>query len=149
MISGIESLFRKDNLQNFIFILRSAMLWSPPFLRVLLTAESTDSSKAHFEKMLKILATRKILDVTDDLTFTAEGRQLVEFAYKQIAGQPVNQEPTLFQAQQEQPAERFTKACLEAANQSYRGLVDIILKISLQEISLIKIDEACDFVKAY
>jgi hypothetical protein len=89
VISGIESLFRKDNLQNFIFILRSAMLWSPPYLRVLLTAESTDSSKEHFEKMLKILATPKILDVTDDLTFAAEGRQLVEFAYKLISGQRV------------------------------------------------------------
>lgn len=149
MISGIESLFRKDNLQNFIFILRSAMLWSPPYLRVLLTAESTDSSKEHFEKMLKILATPKILDVTDDLTFAAEGRQLVEFAYKLISGQPVSQEPALFQGQQEQPAERFTKACLEVANQSYRVLVDIILKISLQEVSLFKLDEACDFVKAY
>ena len=47
-ITGIENLFEQSNLQNFIYILRSASVVMPPFLRFIVTAEKRESKDASF-----------------------------------------------------------------------------------------------------
>ena len=56
-VTGIENLYEQSNLQNFIYILRSASIVMPPFLRFVLTAEKRESKDEDFQKILKILQT--------------------------------------------------------------------------------------------
>ena len=39
VLTGVENLFDVNDLQCFVYILRSAMVWCPPYLKFLLTAE--------------------------------------------------------------------------------------------------------------
>lgn len=57
VVTGVENLFDKNDLQNFIYILRSAMVWCPPFLRFLLTIQPRDSKAYEYEKIIQIMAT--------------------------------------------------------------------------------------------
>jgi len=42
-ITGIENLFTLNRLDNFIYILRSASIYMPNFLKIVLTIEKRDS----------------------------------------------------------------------------------------------------------
>ena len=57
-VTGIENVFEQNNLQNFIYILRSASVVMPPFLRFILTAEKRESKDACFQKILKLIQTQ-------------------------------------------------------------------------------------------
>ena len=80
-ITGIENLWEQSNLQNLIYILRSASLVMPPFLRFVLTAEKRESKDENLQKVLKILQTSKIYDVLDVKFFENEAHSLLDFAF--------------------------------------------------------------------
>ena len=81
--------------------MRSAILWCPPYLRFILTAEKKESKMELWDRMLKLLSNSKQIEIADDLTFAAEGRQLVEFAYKQLAGPNLTKDMQSTSIQQE------------------------------------------------
>ena len=49
------------------------MVWCPPYLKFLLTAEKRDSKNGSLERIMKILATQNTLDIQDSAVFEAEG----------------------------------------------------------------------------
>ena len=64
-ITGIENLFNISDLQNLVYILRSASLYMPPYLRFVFTAEKRESRATSLEMTMRMLATRRVIDVVD------------------------------------------------------------------------------------
>jgi len=62
-VTGVENLFEQSDLQNFIYLLRAASLYFPPYLKFVLTAEKRESKERIFDKTIKILQNVKIVDV--------------------------------------------------------------------------------------
>lgn len=54
-ITGIENLFSMNRLDNFIYILRSASLYFPNFLKIVLTMEKRESKMENCIKIEKLL----------------------------------------------------------------------------------------------
>jgi hypothetical protein len=61
--------------------MRSAMIWCPPYLKFVFTAEKRDSKNNVFDKTLRMLASSKIYDVNDSKVFETEAKPLLTFAY--------------------------------------------------------------------
>jgi hypothetical protein len=54
-ITGLENLFHVNRLDNFIYILRSASLYLPNFMKIILTIEKRESKLEKCNKIIKIL----------------------------------------------------------------------------------------------
>ena len=61
--------------------MRSAMVWCPPYLKFIFTAEKRDSKNDTFDKTLRILASNKIFDINDSKLFENEAKPLLTFVY--------------------------------------------------------------------
>ena len=57
------------------------MIWCPPYLKFVFTAEKRDSKNNVFDKTLRMLASSKIYDVNDSKVFETEAKPLLTFAY--------------------------------------------------------------------
>jgi hypothetical protein len=62
--------------------MRSAMIWCPPYLKFVFTAEKRDSKNDVFDKTLRMLSSNKIYDVNDLKVFETEAKPLLTFAYQ-------------------------------------------------------------------
>jgi len=87
-VTGTENLFNQNQLQNFIYILRSSSLYFPNFLKFILTLEQRESKSEKAQKLLKILQTQTIVELNDEEIFEKEGKGYLEFAlaYSQQKG---------------------------------------------------------------
>lgn len=54
-ITGIENLYAINRLDNFIYILRSACLYFPNFLKIVLTIDKRESKSDKCMKIIKLL----------------------------------------------------------------------------------------------
>ena len=54
--------------------MRSAMIWCPPYLKFIFTAEKRESKNENFDKALRILASNKLIDIQDSKVFESEGK---------------------------------------------------------------------------
>lgn len=68
-ITGIENLFQLGDLKNFIYILRAASIYMPPYIRFVLTFEKRESKSTHLDHIIRLLATKTIFDVSDSKFF--------------------------------------------------------------------------------
>lgn len=76
------------------------MIWCPPYLKFIFTAEKRDSKKIVFDRTLRMLASNKIYDVNDNKVFETEAKQLLLFAYHFLTQKEEKEkdgEPVLFQ----------------------------------------------------
>jgi len=78
-ITGAENLFRINRLDNFIYILRSASVHIPSYLRFVLTVDQREDS-TNFQKLLSILGTTSVIRIDDETIFKNEAKSYLEFA---------------------------------------------------------------------
>jgi len=90
-ITGAENLYDAHDLQNMIYLLRSASIYMPPYLKFVLTAEKRESKADCFDRTIRILATTKVFDIQDIKFYENEGKTLLEFSYDFIL---MNNEPS-------------------------------------------------------
>lgn len=79
-ITGIENLYSINRLENFIYILRSACLYFPNFLKIVLTIEKRESKSEKCQKIIKLLQTQTIVEINDKEIFEKEGKGYLDFA---------------------------------------------------------------------
>ena len=80
-ITGIENLFDQNKLDNFIYLLRSASIYFPNFMKFVLTLEQRPKKDEKTSKILKILETQCIIKINDQDVFVNEGKSYLEFAF--------------------------------------------------------------------
>ena len=56
-VTGVENLFNMNRLDNFIYLLRTASIYFPNFLKIVLTMEKRPSKSESFMKIMRILET--------------------------------------------------------------------------------------------
>ena len=84
-ITGIENVFDQDDLHNIVYLIRSltcSSLYMPLYMRFVLTAEKRKSKGTNFDLLVKLLQTKKIVDVHDHKFFENEGHSLVDFVFQ-------------------------------------------------------------------
>ena len=56
------------------------MIWCPPYLKFVFSAEKRESKNDSYDKALRILASSKIVEISDAKFFEIEAKQFLEFA---------------------------------------------------------------------
>ena len=56
-ITGVETLFDQNRMDNFIYLLRSASVYFPNFIKMVLTLEKRPDNSDHVDKIIKMLQT--------------------------------------------------------------------------------------------
>ena len=85
-ITGVDCVYNQNRLDNLVYLLRSCSLYFPNFLKVLLTVDNTPTASDYGTKILKLLATKSVVEIDDKETFFNEGRSYLEFALAYGAG---------------------------------------------------------------
>ena len=63
-----------------MYLLRSASVYFPNFIKMVLTVEKRPNNQENTTKILRILQTQSVIEINDSETFTNEGRSYLEFA---------------------------------------------------------------------
>ena len=79
-ITGVESLFDMNRLDNFVYLLRSASLYFPNFLKIVVTLDNHPRKKQKTAKILQILQSQNVIEINNEETFRNEGKSYMEFA---------------------------------------------------------------------
>ena len=67
-------------MDNFIYLLRSASVYFPNFIKMVLTLEKRPDNSEHVDKIIKLLQTQNIVEINDNEVFKNEGKSYLEFA---------------------------------------------------------------------
>eukprot|EP00347_Sterkiella_histriomuscorum_P005755 403355392 len=86
-ITGIENLFQQNRLDSFIYLLRSASIYFPNFVKLILTIEKRPKREETFNKIIKILDTQTMIKISDQEVFQNEGKSYMDFALNFASGQ--------------------------------------------------------------
>lgn len=68
-MTGMENVFDINRWDNFVYLLRSASLYFPNFLKIVLTMEKRESKADACGKIIKILQTQNMIEIKDADTF--------------------------------------------------------------------------------
>ena len=68
---------------NFVYILRKASLYIPPFLKFVLTTDKSigGSKENGFANLIGLMATTKVYEIRDKVFFQSEAQSYLEFAF--------------------------------------------------------------------
>lgn len=84
-ITGIENVFNMSDLHNIVYVIRSLTcnsLYMPHYMRFVLTAERREGKSKNFDLLVRLLQTKKVVDVHDHKFFESEGHSLVDFVFQ-------------------------------------------------------------------
>ena len=74
-----------NDLQNIVYVIRSLTcnsLYMPLYMRFVLTAERRESKAKNFDLLVRLLQTKKVVDIHDHQFFESEGHSLVDFVFQ-------------------------------------------------------------------
>lgn len=54
-ITGVETLFDQNRMDNFLYLLRSSSVYFPNFIKMILTIEKRSDNVDHVAKILRII----------------------------------------------------------------------------------------------
>lgn len=79
-ITGVETLFDQNRMDNFIYLLRSSSVYFPNFIKLVLTLQRRPDNADHAAKIIRLLQTQNVVDINDQELFVSEGKSYLEFA---------------------------------------------------------------------
>lgn len=79
-ITGIHNLWQQNRLDNFIYILRSASLFLPNFIKFVLTIDPNAIKTEKYNKIVKLVQTQSIIELNDGDIFEKEASSYLTFA---------------------------------------------------------------------
>lgn len=78
MLHGIENVFDPNDLENFIYILRSASNHIPNFLKFVFSVERRENNFMKLDRIYKLLVSRTVINIDDQDLFVKESETFVQ-----------------------------------------------------------------------